>query len=333
MYNVSNAIRTAVLPIWVAVLLPAFGLPAPRCIADGDAVAIVNGQSISKRKMVRILMESHGLQVLQQMIVLELAKEETRRLHIDVSARDIDREFNQALRRICPATGADGAALSEAEKQQVLDRLLTDNCLSRVEFMLGMERNAHLRKVVERDFKVDEATLREEFARIHGEKVEVRHVRIPAGPEGVNDLHEALNLLDQGVDFAEVARRVSHDKATANRGGLLPPFAFNDTSLAPALREAAFSLADGERVGPIKVGRWLFLLKRERRIPPADVRFEDVRDDVERGLRERVIPDLMNQRITALFQKAQIRVLDRKLKPQFEELLRQNAVTDAATMP
>ncbi len=311
-----------------AVLLAAVGWPLPAARADGDAIAIVNGRSISKRKMMDTLMESHGLQILQQLIVLDLTKQETRRLGIRVTAGDVDREFERALMKIAPRVDADGQKLTEDEKRQALDYLLNEKCLSSTEFMIGMERNAHLRKLAARDFRVDEATLREEYARLYGEKVEVRCIQVG----DVDGLHEALNRLDKGDDFADVARAVSRNES-AKEGGLLEPFTMGDEDIAPVLRDAAFSLKAGERTMPIKVGRWWFILKLKQRIAPTEARFEDVREEVTRELRNRVIPQKMNRLVTELFQKAEIKVLDRELKRKFEELLEKSALTDAATMP
>lgn len=290
--------------------------------ADGDAVALVNGHPITQRKMVDTLMESHGLQILQQLVVLELAQQETRRRGLRVTSTDVDREFRTALKRIAPEADLQGAALNEEEQRQVLDRLLAEKGLSFTEFMLGMERNAHLRKIVNQDLQIDEATLREEYARLHGEKVEVRHIRV----SDIDGLHEALNRLESGEDFATVARAVSEDPESAARGGMLPPFSFTDSRIAPQLREQAFSLDEGQRGAPIKVGRWWFLLKLERRLPPENVRFADVRAEVERELRARVVPEKMNELVVELFRKAEIRVLNRELRPKFEELLKNNAV-------
>ena len=298
---------------------------------DGDAVVIVNGRPISKHKLVDVLTDAYGLQVMQQLIVLELAKAETRRLEIRVSAADVDAEFARALSNIAPQSGAAGQALTEDEQRRALAYLLQEKNISHAEFMIGMERNAHLRKIVERDFRVDEATLREEFARAYGAKVAVRHIQLNT----INGLHEALNLLDEGTDFAEVARRVSQNPDTAARGGLLEPFAFNadDAVMAPVLREAAFAMQPGEVSKPIKVGRWWHILRIERRITPADVRFEDLREQVERGMRARVLPERMNALITKLFQRAEIRVLDRKLRREYEELLSNRAPSAPSNGP
>jgi parvulin-like peptidyl-prolyl isomerase len=149
----------------------------------------------------------------------------------------------------------------------------------------------------------------------------------------VNGLHEALDLLDNKVDFAEVARRVSQNSETAANGGLLEPFAFNDDNLAPLLREAAFAMKPGDVSKPIRVGRWWHILKLERRVAAGGARFEDVREQVEQALRERVLPQEMNRLITGLFQKAQIRVLDGGLKPKFEKLVKENAALNPVDAP
>lgn len=293
---------------------------------DGDAVAIVNGKPVSKSKMVDVLMEGYGLQVMQQLIVLELARQETHRLGLKVRDGDIEHEFNRALQSIAPEISVKGDKLSVEQKQQVLDTLLQQRRISFTEFMLGMERNAHLRKIVERNLRIDEDALREEFARSYGERVQVRHIQV----DDIDGLQEALNLLEDGTDFAEVARRISKNPETAAQGGLMEPFSYNDDGLAPVLREAAFALKEGDRSGPIRVGRWWHILKLERRIKPQNTSFEAVRDDVEKKFRDRIVPQRMNELVAELFQKAKIQVLDRELKNKFEELLRRNQLAETA---
>ncbi len=308
-------------------VVPAVAVATLLCAAppargqDGDAVVLVNGRPITKAQMVDLLMEARGLEIMQQLIVLELAKEETRRLKIRVSTDDVQREFERALTKIAPPVDAKGQALSAEEKQKSLEMLLQQKGVTLTEFKIGMERNAHLRKVVEHGFRVDDATLREEFARVYGEKVEVRHIQIG----DVTGLHEALNRLEKGTDFGDVARAVSQNTDTAPSGGLLAPFAFNDEVVAPVLREAAFSMKPGEVSKPIRVGTWWHILKLERRLPAPDVRFEDVREQVEQSLRDHAVPEQMNRLIMDLFEKADVKVLDGALKQKYEKLLKENA--------
>lgn len=305
----------------VGALLLVVGVGVPEaCGQDGDAIVIVNGRPITRKQMVDLLMEARGLEVMQQLIVLELAKEETRRLKIRVTDEDVQREFDRALTKIAPPVDAFGRTLTSEDKQKSLEMLLQQKGITLTEFKIGMERNAHLRKVVEQSFRVDDATLREEFARLYGEKVEVRHIQVG----DVNGLHEALNRLEKGEDFVAVVHAVSQNPDTAPSGGMLAPFAFNEEVVAPVLREAAFSMKPGEVSKPIRVGTWWHILKLERRIPAPDVKFEDVRPQVEQSLREHAIPQQMNRLVMELFQKADVKVLDSELKRKYEKLLKDN---------
>jgi parvulin-like peptidyl-prolyl isomerase len=305
----------------VGALLLVVGVGVPEaCGQDGDAIVIVNGRPITRKQMVDLLMEARGLEVMQQLIVLELAKEETRRLKIRVTDEDVQREFDRALTKIAPPVDAFGRTLTSEDKQKSLEMLLQQKGITLTEFKIGMERNAHLRKVVEQSFRVDDATLREEFARLYGEKVEVRHIQVG----DVNGLHEALNRLEKGEDFVAVVHAVSQNPDTAPSGGMLAPFAFNEEVVAPVLREAAFSMKPGEVSKPIRVGTWWHILKLERRIPAPDVKFEDVRPQVEQSLREHAIPQQMNRLVMELFQKADVKVLDSELKRKYQKLLRDN---------
>ena len=76
---------------------------------------------------------------------------------------DIQAQFDRALEEIVPTSDARGVTLTPESKQQALQTILQQRCPDAAEFMIAMERNAHLRKLVEADFTVDEATLREEF--------------------------------------------------------------------------------------------------------------------------------------------------------------------------
>ena len=288
---------------------------------DGNALVIVNGRPISRKAVVDMLMETRGLEIMQQMITLELAKQETRRRGLKVTEADVQEQLRRAINEIVPTTDANDAPLTDEGQRQALLTVLHQRCLTMPEFELAMRRNAHLRKAIEVDFTVSEKTLREEFARTHGEKVEVRHIQVAAND--TRALHEALDLLGRNVDFAQVARQVSANPVTAANGGLMEPFTFTapDEEVPAALREVAFSLAPGEVSAPTLTGKMIHILKLERRISPAGVRFENVRADVERRLRDRVVRQKMNEMITRLFAEARIRVLDPKLKREFEALL------------
>lgn len=308
--------------ISAVVLACALASPAP-AQKDGDAIAIVNGKPLSRARVVDLLMQSHGIEAMQQLILLDLAKQESAKRGFKVQPSDVTTEFNRSLDKIAAAAG--GEVIDDAAKRQALDTLLEQKGLSLAEFMVGMERNAHLRKVVESEIKIDETVLREEFSRAYGEKVQIRHIQIPvAEPRELSDVIEQLN---QKHEFADVARRLSRNADTAAAGGELPTFTFDDPSIPAVLREAAFSMQPGEVSAPIRTESWYQILKLEKRIAPENARFEDVRAQVEQRFRDRVVPQEMSRLATELFKKAELRVIEPKLREKFDEL-RKKAIAD-----
>lgn len=289
---------------------------------DGDAVAVVNGHPIARVDLFDALIDAYGVQVLQQLIVLDLARQETARRKIRVTSGDVEREFQESVERIAQEAGLDPRRSSEAQRMKALETLLEQKSISMAEFRLSMARNAHLRKLVEQDLRLDEPTLREEFSRTYGERVLVRHIQVSF--DDGRTLNEVVTHLSRGEDFAELARRLSQNADTAPRGGLMEPFGFDDESIPAALRDGAFALRPGEISTPIRAGQMMHVLKLERRIPPDNVRFEDVRDEVERNMRERALPRRMADLAGELFRQARIQVIDPRLRDRYEEFLRSN---------
>lgn len=299
--------------------------PAVRA-GDGDALAIVNGESISRQQIFDVLLEAHGIEILQQVLLVELCKQESKRLGLTVTRADVQREFDHSVEKIAAATaGRAGESPTEENKRQALQAILEQKGLSRAEFMLGMERNAHLRKIIEKDLQITEDTLREQFRRTYGEQVQVRQIVVSESAE----IAATLEQLNQGVDFADVARRQSLHRASGDQGGLLPAFSFDDASVAPALRELAFQMKPGEVSAPIRIDNLYHIVKFEQRIPPANVTFEEKRAEVEQRLRDRVTAQEMSRLANDLFQKAKIRVLEPRLKDKFEDL-RRSVAAEAA---
>lgn len=302
----------------LATVMPAFLAAIAR--ADGDAIAIVNGNPISKQRLTDLLIESHGLDVLQQLVLLEVAKAETKKRGIRVTTGDADREFDETLNQIAAEAGLSGSEATEENKRKALQTMLDNKRISQVEFRIGMERNAHLRKLVEIDLKISESLMRAEFARVHGQRRAIRHIQINARNSAA--INDAMNQLQKGTDFAEVARRLSEHPDKAD-GGLMAPFAFDSPELdiPAAMREAAFTLELNGVSTPIIVGQYAQIIRLEQIVEPENVRFEDVRSEIERSLRDRVMKTEMQRIQIELFDKANVSVMEPNLKKRYAEFL------------
>lgn len=310
----------------VAFFLGIFGIGAATAnAADGDAIALINGAPLPKQKLVDALLDSYGVDLMQQIVMVELAKQECKRRNLTVADADIDHEFADALETMAREAGLSGADLNDKNKQDTLKLVLANRRISMMEFRLGMERNAYLRKAASQDFdaKLDDATLREEFARTNGERVIVRHIQISV--QNRNALNQASDLLRNGGSFEDAVQRFSENPQTRARQGEMDPFTFADPNVPAALREAAFALKPDEVSNAIQTDMFFHILKLVRRIPNENVRFEDVRDQVRSKMRERVLLEQMKKLMVELYQKARIEVLDPKLRTRYEEFRKEQA--------
>lgn len=310
MNPITNRIGRAALAC--TLLLAAAG-PAAR--GDGDAVALVNGRPINRADLVSALIESHGLTLLQQLILLDLARAESKQRSLSVSAADVEQEFERSLDQIAREANLTAGEATRENKLRALSALLEQRSLSMAEYRLTIERNAHLRRCIQQEIKIEEPTLREEFARTRGERVVVRHIQVA----DLRRLNPIIDELNRGGDFAAVAQRVSENRETAVNGGLMEPFTFGDSRIPPTLREAAFGLKPGEVSSAIRTGEYCHVLKLEQRLPPENVKFEDVRAEVEAAMRERVELGEMTRLMERLYRAAKIRVIEKPLRDKYEE--------------
>lgn len=281
-----------------------------------DPIAVVDGQPIERARLIELLLAGRGLDVLQELIVLELARSEVEAAGLTVTAANVQAEHDFELRRLLnPLPSAGSTDFDRQAGQRLLDQLLASRGISPAEYHLGRVRNAHLRKLAEARLTLTEADLDREYARSYGPRVRVRHIQLASPAEA----ERVRGLLEAGADFAELARRYSANAVTAGAGGLLEPLSAEDVDVPPLLRKAAFDLDVGQVSNPLRVGNWVHLIRVDERLPQSDPPRERVRDQLETQLRQRRLPDEM-QRISAeLFERARIRILDSKLEAEFQK--------------
>ena len=283
-------------------------------IAD-DAIAYVDGQPISRTRMVELLLAGHGVGILEQLVVLERAKGVVAEQGLVVTQADVDAEYERSLRNLLgPLESAeDGAPFDWEGAERVLDEVLARRNLSRAECMAMVSRNAFLRAIVRANMSFTDAQLREEFERCFGPRVEVRHIQLASLAEA----ERVLGLLRAGDDFASLATRYSANPRTAPGGGLLRPFSAGDAEAPAVLRDAAFRMEVGEVSNPIRVDDWHHVIRIERKLPPEMRSFAEVRPELEERLRERLTAPAMQTLYGTLFEQADIHINDPILAAEF----------------
>ncbi|HUU83076.1 MAG TPA: peptidyl-prolyl cis-trans isomerase [Phycisphaerae bacterium] len=279
-----------------------------------DPIATVNGQAIGRDQLFRLLMAGRGVDVLEQLIVLEVVCREADTRGITVTASDVDAEYDTALRSLLSTLpAADEKSFDREAGERLLDEILAGRGVSREEYRLGIVRNAYLRRLALARMQFSEGEVREEFSRSYGERVGVRHIQLA----GRSDADRVQRELAAGADFGEVARRYSANAATAPGGGLLRPFSRDDPDVPALLRETAFQLAAGQVSNPIRVDAWYHVIRVEERLPAGERSLDEVRDELADRVRQRRVAPAMQALSIELFDRARVEIVDPALESAF----------------
>lgn len=296
------------------------GEASPVARPEDQVIATVNGTAIERSRLIDMLIASHGLRALEQLILLTAVRQRATQMGLTVSDADIKAAHDAALNSLAtPVTDPNAPHLSREQAERLLDGFLTAKNISRGEWDCRMEQRAYLDKIAAAEIQQTEITekmLREEYNLSYGEKVQIRHIQLST-LEGVR---RARELLASGKDFELVARQVSENDFTAAEGGLVRPFTRDDPGVTPALREAAFALQVGQISEPIREQETYHIIKLERRFPASGVGFENVD---HQALKRKLLDRLAAQRRQALeqelFQGARVDIRHPELRRQFNQ--------------
>lgn len=290
---------------------------APTAAPD-PIIAVVNGQPIERGRLITLLVETHGLPVLEQLILLMAAEQRASELGLTVTEADVKAAHEDALRRISQPLGSEGAPLDRPAAERLLGEFLAAKNLSLSEWNLRIRQRAVIRKIAAADVAktpITEPMLREEYVLAFGERVQIRHIQVSS----LSAVARVKAALENGGDFAAVAREFSENQITGASGGLMPPFTRSERDVPPLIRETAFRMQPGEVSAAVQVDNWYHLIKLERRFPPSGVSFEHTnREALEKRLRERLTQQRQETLEVELFRSAAVDIHDAELSRQFK---------------
>lgn len=278
-------------------------------------VARVNGVPVWRSQFVELLIAGHGGDMLQQLVAVELAEQEARKMGITVSDEQVQLEYRRSVAAMLPDTDRQGQPLDEAEKRTLLRNILQRRGVSIDEFQLAVRRNAILRALAADKVQVSEDMLRQEYDQRTAAKVVVRHIQLP----NLRMCTQVRERLEQGESFESLARQFSTNPETAPVGGLMQPFTRDNPDLPGIFKERAFALHVGEISNPIKTDTVYHLIRLEQRIAPTTSQFEQMRPELYKAVRERMIAEQARQIQQQLFARADLEINNPALAKDFEQ--------------
>jgi parvulin-like peptidyl-prolyl isomerase len=165
--------------------------------------------------------------------------------------------------------------------QEAFDKMLADANVSDEELEVNLMDQAIQTTISEElASEVSDEQVRAAFTEDpqgqYGEKVEVRHILT----ETEDQARTAIERIEGGEEFAEVAKDMSKDPGSAQQGGELGPIARGST--VEAFDKAAFDAEEGELVGPVETEFGFHVIEVTGQVASAE--FSDVEEDIRTQL-------------------------------------------------
>ncbi len=280
----------------VALTLSAGVLGLSACSNDtsSDAVVKTDAGNITKEDFYNELKDQYGDQILQQMVTEEVLDDK-----YDVSDKEVDKEVKKTKDQL-------GDQFKMALQQQGIKD--EDAFRKLVRFSLLQEA------ALSEDIDISEDEIKQRYDRM---KTEIKAQHILVADE--KTAKEVKKKLDEGGDFAKLAKEYSTDKATAENGGDLGYFSVG--KMDPAFEDAAYSLEKGKISDPVKSQHGYHIIKvTDKRESEEDIgKFEDMKDDIRREiLNQKIDPQKAQEKIDGLLKDADIKVEDKQFKDLFK---------------
>lgn len=134
----------------------------------------------------------------------------------------------------------------------------------------------------------------------YGPKVEVRHILTEKRAQA----REAIERIESGEDFAEVANEMSIDPGSAQNGGQLGEIGRGAT--VPPFEKAAFNAEVGELVGPVRSDFGFHVLEVTDKVPAPDL--AEVESQIRTELEAQSGGQAFNEFITGFVADLEIQV-------------------------
>lgn len=240
------------------------------------------------------LMDSLEKDTLEQMIETKIMLQEAKKIK-KLEAQDIQEEVKE-LKEQFP---------SEDDYKNFLDQVkLSEEEVAYILFLQD-EVTKDVAPPSEEDLRKYYDENQELFSQ--PEQLEVRHILffVDDGTKGLPAQHsdeearqmadDVIALLDEGSDFAVLAKEKSEDTSTKEEGGL---YSATESSTVTEFYTAAAALAEGEYTGePVKTDYGYHVIKLEKVIPAQVQPFEEVREALVEQLTDQAKQEKFSQKI------------------------------------
>lgn len=264
------------------------------CGGSSENVAETEAGNITKDELYDELVATNGEEALTKLVTLKVLEDK-----YDVSDDVVDAELEKI----------------KEEVGEEFEQVLTMQGLTEEELKTDLKSSLLQEEAITEGIEVSEEEMQQYYDRMTKE-VEARHILVQ-DEETANDIKKKL---DDGDDFADLAKEHSVDEGTAEQGGEVGFFSVG--SMVPEFEDAAFTMEKGDISDPIQSEFGFHIVEvLDTKETDEDVgSFEDNEDEIRRTLAERKVnPEDAMEKINKLLEDADIQIKIEELEDIFEQ--------------
>ncbi|MDI6869983.1 MAG: peptidylprolyl isomerase [Bacillota bacterium] len=311
-YVVVVAFAASLLYVGYSGRLPVGGaaLGAPIAVVNGEKISaqeftelylqIVSLQEASGRSVPESQVEALKAQLLNQMVNGKLVLQAARQEKIKVTKDELKKAYDEYAKQY--------------PSEQAFREALKQRNLTVREFRERLRNQKLVEKMVEQvqeSAKISEADLAKAYEQVHARHILFR-VENPEEDAAVRaKAEETVKKLRAGADFAQLAKKLSDDPGSKDKGGDLGFFGHGQ--MVAEFEKVAFDLKVNEFSDPVKTAYGYHIIQVLDRKEAKGVEFEKAKEDLRKRVAESEGQKAFNEWFTGLRKKAKIEIKDAQL--------------------
>ena len=245
-----------------------------------DIVAKINDEVITKDEFYDYLVKKNGVELLDALISDKIVNAEIKKAKIEIKDEDIEAEINE----IKETNGG----------EEAFNQALQYYGFTVDEFRDNIAMNMKIKKLLEPNITIEEDEILNYFEENKDifkqeEQVKASHILV----ETEETAKEVKSKLDNGADFAELAKEYSIDKSNSENGGQLGFFAKG--RMVKEFEDVAFALELNTISDPVKTNFGYHIIKVEDKKEEKEANFEENKEKIKDMLIEEKMPEEYNE--------------------------------------
>jgi len=243
---------------------------------------------------------------LDQLIVKKLLENEVKERNLTLSDEDKDEFFQQQIEMIKTQNKMSEEDLLVALKEQGVESLDAYKELFYNQVDMNSLLISKLKENIESSAVVEDSEVkkyyedhREDFT--HPEQLTAKHILV----ETEETAKEVKSKLDNGADFAELAKEYSTGPS-ADNGGDLGLIRKGKKDVVQEFEDAAFELEAGELSGPVQTKFGYHVIKVTEKMDAGTTPYEELKDDLKDSLLNQKQKTTWNDFLDKLHEEASI---------------------------